>query len=150
MEVLLTIILFVAGLSLALNATFILHELGWLPHGKRRDRPSVQRLRIRSGYLPTIEEARANDNDVQTHGPFTHLLRRYGHPKVYELKEPEAQLKSVLERFREEPTPSRRDDLLNLMNVITTRTELTEELDALVEEGIAAVQEPVFAAGEGR
>ena len=137
---LLIIVLILAGFSLVLNGAYVLHELGWFPHGKRRDVATVKRVMYMQGDVPTIEELRRNNRDVQTNGPYSLKMRKYAHADVYKYEDPVGQLRSAFNKYKQSPTPSTRDDVLNLMNEITTTQQLSSELDTVVEEIISGTQ----------
>jgi hypothetical protein len=129
----LAIVAGLAAASLVLNATFIAHELGWFPHGKQRRDPTVRRAMPVAGRLPTLEEARFNDDDYQTKGPFTDRWRRIAHPQAYQVKDPVSHLQALWDRFEQRPTASSRDDVVNVMNQISTASPATGALAELVE-----------------
>jgi hypothetical protein len=129
----LAIIVGLATASLVLNAAFIAHELGWFPHGKRRRDPTLRRAMVLAGRMPTVEEARFNDDDYQTKGPFTDRWRRLAHDEAYQVKDPVTHLQTLWRGFEQQPTASSRDDVINVMNQISTASPVTGELAGLVE-----------------
>jgi len=134
-------ILIVALVSLFFNSVYIFHELGWFPGVKFRDKPTIQRKMTSMGRIPTIEESRRNNFDFGTQSPYSISLRRYAHREFFEYEDPGSKLRKVLNDFKREPTPSHRDDLLVIMNIISVKDKMTKDIEMLIEEAISVTQE---------
>jgi hypothetical protein len=113
---------------------YILHELGWFPHGKYRGPVSFVIETRHEGYCPSLEDCRRNDRRFTIQSPYVELLRRKVYPDLYADDEPTARTLRVLHRWREQPTVGRTEDLINVMNSITISNELKAETRDLIAE----------------
>ncbi len=132
-------ILVVALVSMVLNAAYILHELGWFPHGKYRGPVSFVAETKHGGYWPSSQERRRNDARVAFQSPYVKILRRYVHSDLFAESDLQAQIMRMLERWRERPTLGRMDDLIEVMNGITTVEEVSTEVHGLVDEAVREI-----------
>jgi len=128
MNVLLIIVAVVSGVTAVAVGLFIVHELGWFPHGKERG-PILRVVNTHSRF-----EAGA----VVTHGHQVMqagniLLRQHGHPEVYDLKDPVKALERVLQRYTESPTRSRYDDLIQVANRVGSQSGGEARVAALLD-----------------
>ncbi len=133
MIVLLVLILIVSTISMVFNVAYILHELGWFPHGKRRDIPTSL-LTVYPFASPgklTGEDEAVNFN---TDGTFAMALRLVGHPDVYTYDDPVLQLRRVLDTYVEQPTPGHEDDLIHLLNTINASGDVPDGVDDVAED----------------
>lgn len=144
MQSLLIAITIIASLSLILTTICLIQVLRCSSHCQSQNMPTACQAISQSGDKPTIDELRFNNRDFQTQCYLNHNLRKYAHPEVYNYKEPLSQLELVMDNFKKDPSPGKRDDVLNLLNIITSTTEMDEKLDALAERIIRATQQPVF------
>jgi len=134
MDILLILILLVAGASLVMNALYIAHELGMFPHTKDRTRPVTRHFAFNSRFAEGI---------VRTHGfqvmhDLTDVVRKAGHAQVYDVKDPYQALENVMSRYEEAPTMSRYDDLVHLSNHISNHVRSDEKINSLIDR-IAAL-----------
>lgn len=130
MTVALVVVAVIAVASLALNAAYVVHELGWFPHTKDRSRPRSRAFPHRSMFARDVPA---------THGylvvdPLTSLLREHGHADVYEIADPLETLQTIARRYREDSSYSRRDDLVHVTNHVCSRTNTDDKIDAAVED----------------
>ncbi len=121
-------ILVVALVSLAFNAGYILHELGWFPHTKERSKPADRKFPFRSRYEKNVLVT----HDHQVAAPLTDVLRRFGHPDVYMFDDPYRALENVIRRYEERPTKARHDDVIHLPNFICNHVRCDDKVNALI------------------
>lgn len=139
MMLLLVAILVVASISLLLNAGYILHELGWFPHGKFRGPTSFLEKTMHGGHWPSREECRQTDVCFIVQSPHLSTLRRHVYSEFYAEGDPVARIEKVLKRWRENPSFGRREDLINVMNDITKNEELSAKVQTLIDEAFKEV-----------
>ena len=132
--------LVVATISMIFNVAYILHELGWFPHGKPRKEAVALVGSPLAGQESIARDAVSASEAVRMDNPFSMALRRYAHADVYETDDPVAKLREVLQRAEAEPTASRFDDLINLANVLTSSEEPSPELRAVVGQALDFIQ----------
>lgn len=129
MNGLLLIILALAVVSLALNAGYIVHELGWYPHTKNRKAAVDRAFR----FVSRFESLAVSSHRYQVMDPNTIVLRRHGHPEVYDVKDPYRALENVIARYRERPSRSRYDDLVHLANYVCNEVKCDDRIDTLID-----------------
>lgn len=120
------------------NIAYIAHELGLFPHKRRGRSTKILQISKHLGRSINFEESQKNEKSFTPH-PFTMTLRRFGHKDVYSYTDNEAQLKLVLNRFKKEPTSSHKDDLVNLMNVISSEKQVSDPTINLIEKCIKEI-----------
>ncbi len=128
MTILLTIVLAVVTASLAINAAYIVHELGWFPHTKDRSSAANRAFPFRSRYEKDV----LITHSFQVMDPNTEVLRKFGHPDVYRFKDPHEALRNVIRRYEESPTRARYDDLVHLSNYIANKVKYDAQIDELI------------------
>lgn len=130
MTTLLVVVLIVAAASLALNAAYIVHELGWFPHTKDRTSPTERAFAFRSLH----ETDHVATHDFQVMDALSAAARQHGHADVYTVQDPHAALKNIIDRYRKQPTRSRYDDLVHVSNHICNSVGSDERVTALMDE----------------
>jgi hypothetical protein len=113
-----------------LNAGFIFHELGVLPHGKDRSSPTDRKFPFASRY----DKGRTTTHGFQVFSPFTDIARQFGHAEVYKFSDPYQALETAIRRYESEPSRSRYDDLIHLSNYICNHVRCDERINALMGE----------------
>ncbi len=132
---LLVLIFVTAFISMVFNVAYILHELGWFPHGKYRGPVSFLVETRHGGYRPSNEEWRRNDMRYAFQSPYVETLRRHVYPDLYAADDKTARISRLLQRWIEQPSVGRMEDLINVMNSITITEEPTAEVHGLIEKG---------------
>jgi hypothetical protein len=130
MEILTILILVIAVLGLVLNAGYISHELGVLPHGKDRSSPADRKFPLASRY----DKGRTKTHAFQVFSPFSDIARQFGHAEVYKFSDPYQALETAIRRYEAEPSRSRYDDLIHLSNYICNHVRCDERINALIGE----------------
>lgn len=130
MTALLVIVLIVAAASLALNAAYIVHELGWFPHTKNRRSPTERTFPYRSLH----DTDRLATHDFQVMDAFSAVARQHGHADVYGIQDPYRALENVISRYRQQPSRSRYDDLVHVSNYICNSVRCDERVNTLIDE----------------
>jgi hypothetical protein len=130
---LLLLLLGVAVASLALNAGYIVHELGWFPHTKDRTSPHERAFAHGSRY----DRGAVQTHDYQVMHEFSIVARRHAHAEVYDIADPHRALENVIARYEEQPNRSRYDDLIHVSNYVSNEVGSDER----VEELIGAIHE---------
>jgi len=128
MVVWLVVILAISAVSLIFNVGYIVHELGWFPHTRDRSSPSEVAFPFQSRYERDVQST----HDFQVAVPLTNILRKYGHPDVYNFEDPYRALENVIRRYEERPTQSTRDDLIHLSNYICNHVRCDEKINSLI------------------
>lgn len=133
-------ILAVSLFSLGLNAIYILHEIGWFPHGKPRNKPIIEQIAL---PLPTPmrEKEQKITLEYSNQNSYALKLRRYIQKDFFEYDNPVNKLQNVIDTFKRERTLSHFEDLVNITNIITINEEPSEELVALKEYAMDLIQE---------
>ena len=135
---LLALVLIVSTGSAVLTGLFIAHELGWFPHGKDRSRPAERAFDGRSRHERDVQVT----HEFQVMDPNTHILRAYGHAEIYDVKDPYKTLELIIERYREQPTRGRLDDLVHVPNYICNHVACDERVNGLIARIDALIDAP--------
>ena len=140
MDPLLLLVLVVSVVNLLLTSAFIAHEMGWFPHGKYRGPFTLSGL---ATQVPTAFRGREGgylERQIAAPHPVALEIRRFVYPDVYDYEDPKGHLEGLLARFKEEPSPGRRADLVNVMNQITAHEVVSDHLNVLAEQIIEEVR----------
>jgi hypothetical protein len=130
MIALLILILVLVVVSLTITVAFMAHELGWFPHTKDRSSPAIRVVPFRSRYESDV----AVTHGSQFINPFSRLLREHAHADVYGVSDPEAALRNVINRYREQPTRSRYDDLVHVANYVCNHVRCDDRVNELIDQ----------------
>jgi hypothetical protein len=128
-SLLLIAVLAVATLSFALNAGYIIHELGWYPHTKDRSRPTVRTIRNSADAALRVKPT----HDFQVSDGLTDVVRRFGHKDIYNIADPYQALETVIRRYEQQPTRSRYDDLVHVSNYVCNNVKCDKHVNTLID-----------------
>jgi hypothetical protein len=127
-SILVVIVLAVATASFALNAAYIVHELGWFPHTKDRMTPPDRDWSHDSRY----DRDATPTHDFQVMHDLTIVARQHAHADVYAVKDPHQALQNVISRYEERPSRSRYDDLIHVSNHVSNHVRSDERVEELI------------------